>query len=221
MNRIFGTTNKKPKPTLQDAIAATDTRIAGIEVKVKKLDGELSRYKEQMAKMKSGPGKTAIQNRALQTLKQKRMYESQLAGLQQQTFNMESAAMTTDNLRNTMATVDAMQTANKELRRQYGKVDIDKIESVHYDMEDLLEQANEIQEMMGRSYGVPEEVDEAELEAAISELEALSAQLEEDETPSYLQDVGRAPDFVDETPVEESATPAKPEAAKTTAYSAS
>jgi charged multivesicular body protein 5 len=32
-------------------------------------------------------------------------------------------------------------------------------------MEDLLEQANEIQEMMGRSYGVPEEVDEAELEA--------------------------------------------------------
>ncbi|CAE7116233.1 unnamed protein product [Rhizoctonia solani] len=218
MNRIFGTTNKKPKPTLQDAIASTDTRIAGIEVKIKKLDGELSRYKEQMAKMKNGPGKNAIQSRAIQSLKQKRMYESQLAGLQQQTFNMESAAMTTDNLRNTMATVDAMQTANKELRRQYGKVDIDKIESVHYDMEDLLEQANEIQEMMGRSYGVPEEVDEAELEA---ELEALSAQLEEDETPSYLQDVGRAPDFIDEAPVEESATPAKPEAAKTTAYSAS
>ncbi|CAE6467347.1 unnamed protein product [Rhizoctonia solani] len=218
MNRIFGTTTKKPKPTLQDAIAATDTRIAGIEVKIKKLDGELSRYKEQMAKMRNGPGKNAIQSRAIQTLKQKRMYESQLAGLQQQTFNMESAAMTTDNLRNTMATVDAMQTANKELRRQYGKVDVDKIESVHYDMEDLLEQANEIQEMMGRSYGVPEEVDEAELEA---ELEALSAQLEEDETPSYLQDVGRTPDFVDEPPVEESATPAKLEAAKTTAYSAS
>ncbi|KAH7344772.1 Snf7 family [Rhizoctonia solani] len=218
MNRIFGNTSKKPKPTLQDAIAATDTRIAGIEVKIKKLDGELSRYKEQMAKMRNGPGKNTIQSRAIQTLKQKRMYESQLAGLQQQTFNMESAAMTTDNLRNTMATVDAMQTANKELRRQYGKVDVDKIESVHYDMEDLLEQANEIQEMMGRSYGVPEEVDEAELEA---ELEALSAQLEEDETPSYLQDVGRTPDFVDEPPVEESATPAKPEATKTTAYSAS
>jgi hypothetical protein len=81
-----------------------------------------------MARMKNGPGKNAIQSRALQTLKQKRMYETQLSGLQQQTFNMESAAMTTDNLRNTMATVDAMQTANKELRRQYGKVDIDKIE---------------------------------------------------------------------------------------------
>ena len=56
------------------------------------------------------------------------MYESQLAQLTQQTFNMESAALATENLRNTMATVDAMKQANKELKKQYGKVDIDKIE---------------------------------------------------------------------------------------------
>ena len=70
----------------------------------------------------------AIQQRALRTLKQKRMYESQLEQLTQQTFNMESAALATENLRNTMATVDAMKQANKELRKQYGKIDIDKIE---------------------------------------------------------------------------------------------
>lgn len=35
-------------------------------------------------------------------------------------------------------------------------------------MEDLIEQANEIQETMGRTYGVPEEVDEADLEAGTS-----------------------------------------------------
>lgn len=70
----------------------------------------------------------AIQQRALRVLKQKRMYESQLAQLVQQTFNMESAAMTTENLRNTMATVDAMTIATKEMKKQYGKIDIDKIE---------------------------------------------------------------------------------------------
>lgn len=32
-------------------------------------------------------------------------------------------------------------------------------------MEDLLEQANEIQETLGRSYAVPDEIDEADLEA--------------------------------------------------------
>ena len=56
------------------------------------------------------------------------MYESQLAQLTQQTFNMESASLATENLRNTMATVDAMKQANKELKKQYGKIDIDKIE---------------------------------------------------------------------------------------------
>lgn len=124
----------------------TDARMASIEVKIRKLDGELGRYKEQMGKLRNGPGKVcprslelpsptehlqdAIQQRALRTLKQKRMYEAQIAQLAQQTFNMESAALTTDNLRNTMATVDAMQIANKEMRKQYGKIDIHKIEVI-------------------------------------------------------------------------------------------
>ena len=37
-------------------------------------------------------------------------------------------------------------------------------------MEDLLEQANEIQETLGRSYAVPDEIDEADLEAGVLEL---------------------------------------------------
>jgi charged multivesicular body protein 5 len=61
-------------------------------------------------------------------LKQKKLYENQLAQLTQQTFNMESASLATENLRNTMATVEAMKVANKELKKQYGKIDLDKIE---------------------------------------------------------------------------------------------
>ncbi|KAI0346822.1 hypothetical protein BDW22DRAFT_1351103 [Trametopsis cervina] len=213
MNRIFGTSaSKKPKPTLQDAISSTDTRIASIEVKIKKLDGELARYKEQMSKLRNGPGKNAIQERALRTLKQKRMYESQLAQLAQQTFNMESASLATENLRNTMATVDAMTVANKELKKQYGKIDIDKIESIHYEMEDLLEQANEIQDSLARSYAVPDEIDEADLEA---ELDALQFE-EEEEGPSYLADLNKVPDFIDEAPIEQTEAPSK-EAVKTSA----
>ena len=97
-------------------------------MKVRKLDGELLTYKDQLAKLRPGPGKNAVQQRALRVLKQKKMYEDQLSQLTQQTFNMENAAMMTENLRNTMATVNAMQVANKELRKQYGKVDVDKIE---------------------------------------------------------------------------------------------
>lgn len=143
-----------------------------------------------------------MQQRALRTLKQKRMYETQLNTLQQQTFNMEQAAMTTENLKNTMTTVDAMRVANKEMKKQYKGIDIDKIESIHYDMEDLIEQANEIQESLGRSYGVPEEIDEDDLQAELDAL-GLDDDIGETEAPSYLQDSTALPDFVDAEPVEE------------------
>lgn len=40
---------------------------------------------------------------------------------------------------------------------------------MQYDMEDLIEQANEVQESMSRSYGVPDELDEADLDAGASD----------------------------------------------------
>jgi hypothetical protein len=38
----------------------TDARSAAIEVKIKKLEGELMRYKEQMSKLRNGPGKVRL-----------------------------------------------------------------------------------------------------------------------------------------------------------------
>jgi charged multivesicular body protein 5 len=55
-------------------------------------------------------------------------YESQRDNLQQQSFNMEQAQMTNDNLRNVMTTVDAMQQANKEMKKQYKNVNLDKLD---------------------------------------------------------------------------------------------
>lgn len=39
---------------------------------------------------------------------------------------------------------------------------------MQFELEDLVEQANEIQETLGRSYAVPDEIDEADLEAGAS-----------------------------------------------------
>jgi charged multivesicular body protein 5 len=81
-----------------------------------------------MSKMRDGPGKNALKQRAMKVLQQRKMYEGQRDQLQSSSWSMEQAAMTTENLRNVMTTVDAMKSANKEMRKQYGKVDINKIE---------------------------------------------------------------------------------------------
>ncbi|KAJ3289895.1 hypothetical protein HK104_007147 [Borealophlyctis nickersoniae] len=194
MNRFFGTSKPQgPKPTIVDAINSTDGRVDSVEVKIKKLDAELLKYKDQMKKMREGPAKNAVKQKAMRILKQKKLYEGQRDQLMQQSFNMEQASMATENLKTTLVTVDAMKSANKELKQQYKKINITKIERVQDEMEDLLEQANDIQETLGRSYGLPEDVDEDDLEA---ELDALGEEfMEEEETPSYLQEPTYAPEM--------------------------
>jgi len=44
-----------------------------VDDKIKKLDAELSRYKEQIKKTRPGPAQEAVKARAMRVLKQKRM----------------------------------------------------------------------------------------------------------------------------------------------------
>ena len=64
-----------------------DKRNESLDSKIGKLDKEPQRYTEQMKKMKPGPAKQTVQERALAILKQKKMYESQKEKTMQQQFN--------------------------------------------------------------------------------------------------------------------------------------
>lgn len=204
MNRLFGARNTAPKPSLNDAIGNVQTRLDSIDVNISKLNAELATYQQKLSRMRDGPGKNAIRSRAKGLLERRRQYEAQKDQLMSQSWNMEQAGMMQDNLRNTMATVDALKTTTKELKKQYGKVDIDKIDKLQDEMADLMDVGNEIQESISRSYDLPEDVDEAELDA---ELEALGEEVDLGEglgetgesMPSFLQD-SAPPQFIDEPP---------------------
>jgi charged multivesicular body protein 5 len=181
-----------------------DTRIDSLDVKLAKVNAELTTYQQKLAKMRDGPGKQAIKQKALKVLQRRKMYESQRDQLQQQSWNMEQAGVMQDNLKNVMTTVDAMKTTNKALKQQYGKINLDKIEQMQDEMADLMEIGNEINESISRAYDVPEDVDEAELDA---ELEALGEDMAFEQemgigesTPGFLQDEVGPPQFVDEPP---------------------
>ena len=201
MNRLFGSKPTGSKSTLNGAITNLDTRVASIDTKLKALNGELSAYQEKLAKMREGPGKQAIKQKALKVLQRRKAYESEKEKLEGQVWNMEQAQSMQDNLKNVMTQVDAMKTTNKELRKQYGKIDLDKIERLQDDMADLMDVGNEIQDSLARGYDIPEDVDEADLDA---ELEALGIEQELEQeyggaVPGFLQDEV-VPEFVDEPP---------------------
>lgn len=172
--------------------------------------------------MRDGPAKNAVKAKALRVLKQRKMYESQVDNLRQQAFNMEQANYATQTLKDTQATVVAMKEGVKQMQKEFKNINIDQIEvswqlfinikileltqlymsyfchtqDLQDDLADMLEQADEVQEAMGRSYGMPE-IDDDELAA---ELEALGDDLALDEDTSFLDDAIKAPSAPDKEP---------------------
>ncbi|CAN9506385.1 unnamed protein product [Ophioblennius macclurei] len=201
MNRIFGKGKAKgPPPNLTDCIGSVDSRAESIDKKIARLDAELVKYKDQMKKMRDGPSKNMVKQKAMRVLKQKRMYEGQRDNLTQQSFNMEQANYTIQTLKDTKTTVDAMNVGLKEMKKAYKKVDINKVENLQDQLEDMMEDANEIQEAMSRSYGTPE-IDDDDLEA---ELSALGDEFMLDEDSSYLDEASSAPSIPEGLPGEKS-----------------
>ncbi|KAK6203361.1 Snf7 family [Scheffersomyces amazonensis] len=213
MNRLFGSKSTVPKPSLNDAVKNLDERVGALDVKLTKINAELSTYQQKISRIRDGPGKNALKQKALKLLRQRKQIEAQKDQLENQSWNMTQAQMTTDNLQNTMITIDAMKTTNKALKKTYGKIDIDKIEDLQDEMLDLIEKSNDLQEALSTSYDVPDDISESELDA---ELDALGEEMDfESElaesgagVPSYLDQVGtdNLPTFIDEQPNEESAS---------------
>ena len=198
--------NFPPRVATNNSLSQLETNIESLDVKISQANTQLAPLLQRRAQLRPGPGRNAVDAKAKKILERRKRLEAQRDQLEQQSFNMEQADMMTTNLRNVATTVDAMKTTNKTLRQQYGKLDVDKIERMQDEMADLLEVGNEIQESLGRAYDVPEEVDEAELDA---ELEALGDEVQMDplgagglgagaEMPGFLRD--EVPSFVDEPP---------------------
>ena len=154
---MFGTAKPKaPKATLADASATMEKRGESLDGKIMKLDKELSRYVDQMKNMKPGPAK--------------KLYEGQKEKTQAQQFNVDQIQFAQESIKDTHTTVAAMKDANKVLKKDLKKVNIGKVEDMQDDMEDLLEQAEEVQAALGRSYNC-DDVDEADLEAELAAME--------------------------------------------------
>lgn len=168
-----------------------DKRGATIDDKIKRLDLELAKHREIIKKARTPAAQEAAKRRALTVLKQKRMYEGQREQLYNQQLNLEQVSFATQSARDTVVQVQAMQASAKELKSQFKTkaFDVDKIDALNDEMADLMDQANEIQEVLGRNYNVPDDIDEDELLGELDALEDLMAEEETgEEVPSYLQD---------------------------------
>merc|ERR1712178_345857 len=144
-----------------------------------------NKNKTQMSKVRPGPTKKQVQQKALRVLKQKKMLEGQRENMANTSFNMDQTNFAIQSMKDTQVTVSAMKAGMKEMKKETKKLNIGKIENMQDEMEDMMMDSEEIMGIMGRSYGIGNDIDEDELEA---ELDALGDDLLDEDT-SYLDAV--------------------------------
>ena len=106
-------------------------------------------------------------------MKQRKMYDSQLGQMMDMEFNMSNITMAQEQMEMTKASVDAMRETAKTMKKaqKAGKMDIGSIEKLQDELSDMMEDAQEIQEIMGQSYGVPDDFDEDDMMAELDMIE--------------------------------------------------
>lgn len=127
----------------------------------------------------NSPSAASIKAHALRLLQQKRTFEATRSSLMQQSFNMEQTNFAIESLTSTKETVQAMQVGAKAMRAAHKEISVGKVEDLQDELADLMYDAADVQEALGRSYFVPdgqEAVDEDALEA---ELEAIQGMPED------------------------------------------
>ncbi|CAI9302010.1 unnamed protein product [Lactuca saligna] len=203
MKRVFGAKkDKEPPPSLNEASDRINKRGESVDEKIKRLDGELGRYKEQIKRTRPGPAQEAVKARAMRILKQKRMYEGQRDMLYNQTFNLDQVAFASEvqsmqggafsvlwlEVAAYLHEMSALKSANKELKGMMKTVKIQDIDNLQDDMMELMDVSNEIHESLGRSYSVPDDIDEEDLMGELDALEEdMGLETAGEGVPSYLQ----------------------------------
>ena len=76
-----------------------------------------------------------------------------------------------ENIKDTADHISSMKHARDTLQDQYKKLDINSVEDLQDDLADLMADADEINEIMGRSYGVGADIDEADLDEELAGLD--------------------------------------------------
>ncbi|KAJ6892640.1 vacuolar protein sorting-associated protein 60.1-like [Populus alba x Populus x berolinensis] len=104
----------------------------------------------------------------------------------EKTYNLDQVAFASEGIKDAQQTMSALKSANKELKGMMKTVKIQDIDNLQDEMMDLMDVSNEIQETLGRSYNVPDDIDEEELMGELDALEAdMGMETESDGVPSY------------------------------------
>ncbi|CAK9295445.1 unnamed protein product [Gordionus sp. m RMFG-2023] len=165
-NKLMGSGKKEEVPTPQEAI----TRLRDVEdMLIKKSD-----YLENKIQQEIGLArKNASVNKriAIQALKRKKRYEKQLQQIDGTLSTIEFQRESLENANTNTEVLRIMGYAAKALKITHKDMDIDKVHDLMDDVAEQQDIANEISDAISNPIGFGQDIDEAELNAELEQLE--------------------------------------------------
>eukprot|EP01091_Cochliopodium_minus_P005596 TRINITY_DN15500_c0_g1_i1.p1 TRINITY_DN15500_c0_g1~~TRINITY_DN15500_c0_g1_i1.p1 ORF type:complete len:216 (-),score=59.97 TRINITY_DN15500_c0_g1_i1:137-784(-) len=176
---------------MQETIKRFELRIEYLDRRIENMHKEIINMKQKMETTKNGNFKENYKKRALTMLKRKKLYEKQRERLIQQQFNIESLLITTDTMRDNVISAQLIKEAQDHLKNEMHHLDSENIHHMQDQIDEMMLSNYEIHDSLSRSYDLPNDVDENEIDLEFDRLvEDLS---DEEEIPSYLQTLPNAP----------------------------
>ena len=197
--------------SMDQAQQALSGRVSQLETQISQINFQLTALNKRIKATKSSLGQRPLRQQALKLINKRKQLESMRDSIDSQSWTMQQAQMTNDNLQNTMITINALKQTNKSLKSQYGKIDLEKLQDMQDEMIDLIEQGNELQDVLATNNNIGvgdiDDIDDLELDAELDalaeeDLSALTAGATfntngtESAIPSYLSNT--VPNFIDE-----------------------
>ncbi|KGG50525.1 hypothetical protein DI09_67p130 [Mitosporidium daphniae] len=118
MQRLFGSGRKKV--SIEETTRALDSTIENLDGRSNSIRAKIAQIEQDLHKQVKAIDSFAsatARNRALQLLKQKKIYEEQLVNIEERQIDAESS----------LAVVSTMKLASKDLKRQLEEIDSTKL----------------------------------------------------------------------------------------------
>lgn len=204
MRRLLGGSKPYTGPSLDETSSRLGDRAGAIDKKIALIEQELTKIRNQLNTTRSKVQQDALKKRAIPLLKQKKMYERQRDSLYSQQSNIEQTSFAHNTVKDSLDTVNAMKHAAKQMKKDYKKVNITEVENLQDTMMDLMADANDLQDVLGRAYDTPDYLDDDEL---LEELDTLEGGMLADGDSSYLDDLALPSDIPNRGGVPQRARP--------------
>eukprot|EP01092_Planopodium_desertum_P014236 TRINITY_DN7120_c0_g1_i1.p1 TRINITY_DN7120_c0_g1~~TRINITY_DN7120_c0_g1_i1.p1 ORF type:complete len:218 (-),score=28.43 TRINITY_DN7120_c0_g1_i1:104-757(-) len=188
---------KKKTATPQQSIEKLRETISMLEKRAAHLKKKAD---DETLKAKAAAGKN--KKLALQHLKRKKLYQSQVDKIEGSMMTLEQQCMAIEGATTNMLAMDAMRTGATAMKNIHKHMTVDDVDKTMDDIRDQMDVASEIGDAISQPLGEGTLADEDELESELAELEEadLKEQLEDISTDSLPVPAKKVPAVAAEAP---------------------